>query len=199
MKRMLKALILMISALLIVLGSSLYLIYNDRFYLKECKKLSTDCNESLDVLKYLENKGTLGNNFNIREISHMNDVKKLIEFITISFLVLSAILISVSLPFLLDKFKIKIYLGDYFFYAGIFSFSVILLFSVLSYFKFDLVFNLFHGLLFKSGTWIFSENDLLIKLFPIQFFIDTFFAIITISIFTSVFLMVAGIVIKRFK
>jgi len=192
-------LIFAVTTLLIILGSSLYLVYNDKFYLNECKKLNTDCSKSLQVLKYLESKGQLNEEFNLREISHMKDVKKLIDYITIAFLFLIAVLISASLPFLLERINIKKFLGDYFLYNGIFSLSVILLFSVLSYLKFDLVFNIFHGLFFKSGTWIFSENDALIKLFPLEFFIDALFFILLTSISTSIILSLIGLVIKRFK
>ena len=101
------------------------------------------------------------------EKSHMNDVRILIQssFATLNLL----FLLFIAFVLLnINDFKKK---NNYFYHAGltlmIFS-SLIVLFSFIN---FDVVFNIFHEMLF-TGNYAFPTTSKLLMLFPAQFFLS---------------------------
>jgi integral membrane protein (TIGR01906 family) len=200
-KPILIAILLFVMLFLIILLSSTFIVvFNQGFYQNECKQLGTDCEKSIGVLDYLNNKTPLSSEFNGREISHMKDVKNLIIFLMIIYLVLLIVLLCViTLTLLYNKKNFVDFLVIYLIYGGVFSILITILFSLAVFFGFDFIFNLFHGVFFKSGTWMFSPDDLLIRLFPIKFFMDSAKAIIYSSLILSGALTIIGVLIKKFK
>jgi integral membrane protein (TIGR01906 family) len=185
---------------IIILSSTFIVIFNQSFYERECKQLGTDCEKSIGVLNYLNNKTPLNSEFNEREIDHMKDVKNLIIFFMIFYLILLIIFLAVIiLNLLYNQKNFANFLVIYLIYGGVFSILITVLFSLMIFFGFEFIFNLFHGIFFKSGTWIFSQEDLLIKLFPIGFFMDSAKAIIYSSLILSGALTIIGLLIKKFK
>ena len=195
------SILLFVMLFLIILFSSAFIVvFNQSFYEGECKQLGTDCERSIGVLNYLNNKAPLSSEFNEREISHMKDVKNLITFLMIIYLIFLIILLGViTITLLYNRKNFVNFLIIYLIYGGVFSILITLLFSLLIFFGFNFIFNLFHGIFFKSRTWMFSPDDLLIKLFPIGFFMNSTKAIIYSSLILSGALTIIGVLIKKFK
>ena len=196
--KIINSIISLVLTIFILFGSSFFVVYNDGFYLQECKKLNTDCKRTIEVLKYLENKNDLGKDFTSREVRHMKDVKSLIMYLKIFYFGLMAVLILlISIVVLRSRNYSDIYIN--LIYTGVFSLAFMLLMGLISWIKFDFVFSLFHSVFFKSGTWLFNGNDLIIRLFPLQFFIDSLRLIVLISTGVSTLLICLGFGMKRFK
>lgn len=117
-----------------------------------------------------------------REIFHLGEVKNI--FAKTRFLWL----ISAALSFLIllwsnqavflwrQRFK-KIYKGVT---------LALLALDLITFFFFPFVFEEFHSLFFKEGSWVFSENDLLIRLFPYRFwFCQTFLTLGLATLFPT--------------
>lgn len=185
---------------LIFLGSSLYVVFNDNFYNSECKKLQTDCNQTINVLNYLKSKENLTSNFNEREISHMKDVKSLVNTLKIIFII-SITLISILIIFiLLYNYKnFTRFMSIYLIYGGVISIILTIVAAILPLISFDLGFTIFHKIFFKGDSWLFNSTDVIINVFPEKFFSEAFIFILTISIIISVILFLAGLLIKKLK
>ncbi len=179
---------------IVIIGNFRLLLYSEPFYEHEFSKhnvysraIDADSyrDEVLDYLKGwdLENAELAG--FNERENSHMLDVKKVIKIVEI-LLIISTLLMIFSLYFLKkEKETFRKILKR----TSITIFSVCIIFLFMALF-FQLSFDLFHNLFFEQGTWIFSAEDMLIKLFPTGFFLDYFVMIILNSSIISGILLI---------
>jgi integral membrane protein (TIGR01906 family) len=126
-----------------------------------------------NTIGYLnDNTVTLLQNYTPLELSHLEDVQKVMSTADKIFyvsLVLSFIL-------LIYGFKRKL-LPKMLLYGGISIVSIIgliLLFSVIS---FNSSFTAFHEIFFPQGNWQFPSDSLLIQTFPLDFFIKIAFII----------------------
>lgn len=79
-------------------------------------------------------------------------------------------------------------------YAGFINLGGMVMLAVLAVIDFDLVFERFHQLLFKAGTWLFEPGSTLIMLYPEQFWIDSMVG--CVSIVSAV--MLAAIAISSY-
>jgi integral membrane protein (TIGR01906 family) len=62
----------------------------------------------------------------------------------------------------------------------------LLVFDLITIFFFPFFFEGFHRIFFRSGTWVFEESDLLIKLFPYSFwFCQTFLVLGLTTLFST--------------
>lgn len=112
--------------------------------------------------------------FNEREESHIRDVKEVLrkaKNIYVFLLVLEAAIIFMLLLKKNEKKRIN-EISKLFFFGGCATLSILTLVFFMSAFSFDSLFTLFHRALFNEGTWVFSANDTLIRMFPLGFFID---------------------------
>ncbi|MFP4111988.1 MAG: DUF1461 domain-containing protein [Candidatus Woesearchaeota archaeon] len=189
-------------SVLLVTSSILNSVYDLSFYEKQFDSLEkvravNPFEKTLMVLCYFENDNEyidqssvvfLDEKFESGEIEHLKDVK--LVFFVISFaydvsLIVSIITLGLALFMIFfhgKKEKQGYFLRKFFLkslgYSGI---LVILVFGILglgAYFSYDFIFDKLHELLFRDGSWIFSENSLLIKLYPYQFFNNFFWKII---------------------
>ncbi len=130
------------------------------------------------------------NIYNDREISHMIDVKVLLQKMLNFFYVILGIYILVLIVSIINK-------NSQYFYKGLSRggwltiglISVIIAGIVIS---FDQLFTLFHKLFFTGETWLFNYSDTLIRLFPMRLWQDAFIMMGVISLIISFVCVSAG-------
>jgi integral membrane protein (TIGR01906 family) len=110
--------------------------------------------------------------YNERELSHMEDVKILVQqSLGVFYLVLGTLLL-IGLWAYAKKWKALFWqgvsLGGWLTIGLVFG---ILVFVALN---FDALFTSFHRIFFEGDTWLFAYSDTLIRLFPIRFWQDAF-------------------------
>jgi len=181
-------------AIVIILASFFFLLFNSHFYSYEFKKQDISSSELSNsqyvsytgqIVRYFFRKGTLyitdkngnviENFFSKREIIHMQDVKNIIK-LTLFVLFSSFIISFIFILYLEDKRFI-------FRYASIGALIFVLLTVVLVTLNFDSTFTLFHKILFRNNFWLLPENSMLIQMFPESFFSDfalSWFGIISV-------------------
>ena len=119
--------------------------------------------------------------FTINEKRHLLDVKRLLEkinqiWLTLLFFSFAGVII-ISFKKLWFSIISKIYLWS----------LILLIFLIMLSLNFLTNFNFLHSLFFIDNSWVFSQNSILIKLFPIIYFQQFFFIII---FFNMVFLAI---------
>ena len=192
-----------ISAVLIMLITSIdYNCFDKGFYAKEYKDLNTaqslgmtekDLNKATyTLLDYLKNerddiqveislKGTKTEAFNEKEASHMFDVRNLYHFA----LILRKgciVALLVSLVYLIFQYRGGIYthLSIAYMKTAILFFVFFALVGFWAYADFDAFWTAFHRLAFRNDLWLLDPStDLMINLFPSDFFFKLVFKIIT--------------------
>jgi len=155
--------------LLVLLSNAYFFGFNDAFYHNEFEKIGTyDRVENADEI--INNTFLFVNGqedlkfFSDREKSHMEDVKEVVSSFFFALLALKLLV-----AFLIIKIR-KIEIITKAFQYSLIWFTIVVL--SLLFFNFSDLFTSFHGIFFEQGTWVFSQSDLLIQLFPSQFFQD---------------------------
>lgn len=123
------------------------------------------------------------NIYNDREISHMIDVKVLLQKMLNIFYVILGIYFLIFIASTKNK-------NNQYFYRGLSSggwltiglITVIIAGIVIS---FDQLFTMFHKLFFIGETWLFNYSDTLIRLFPMRLWQDAFIMMGVISLIIS--------------
>lgn len=172
------------------------------FYRQEFNIYKPDVNNSIevtqDLIYYLENKKadeSYIQRFEDDEISHLSDVKVLMQkFILALNILLSISFILLVIFFFLDKHKILKNISIITLSGGILTSILILIFRYLLI-NFNSTFIRFHKIFFKTGTWTFPENSLLIRLFPQIFWIDAAYNMIYNTLIVSIILIIIGVVL----
>jgi integral membrane protein (TIGR01906 family) len=136
--------------------------------------------------------------YNERELSHMRDVKILIQQMILVWGILAAVLVLAGLFSLQTKA-----LGGYFTslsrggWATLIIIGLILVGVALS---FTWLFTEFHRMFFSGDTWLFYYSDSLIRLFPMQFWQDAFIWMGVFAIFLALIFGVLGrMAVRRFS
>lgn len=110
--------------------------------------------------------------YNERELSHMVDVKVLVQQMVTGWIVLGLALVGTGLlawrTGWLSEFWQSVSYGGWLTLAIV---AAILIFVVLS---FNALFTAFHRVFFEGDTWLFHYSDTLIRLFPMRFWQDGF-------------------------
>jgi len=114
--------------------------------------------------------------FNQRELSHMVDVKNLVQAVLKICLVCVALLILLAIwawrgRWLNTLYRSAISTGGWVTVGFVFA----LLLAVLL--NFDVLFTDFHHLFFTGDSWLFYTSDTLIRLFPMRFWEDAFIVV----------------------
>lgn len=185
--------------LIIILGFGLFVATDKTFYLKECQKLATDCQKSLLFASYLSIGGSLsGLSLNQQERMHMQDVKNLYDNLFLVFLFLCVFVVSFLVLLLIkDRKAYRSFMVHYLYFGGLFTLILLLLIIILSFIDFDVVFGVFHTLFFRQGSYLFSDQSILIRLFPSTFFFDALKRIFILSFVLSALFTVAGYLLKK--
>ena len=175
--------------------------FNLDFYNSEFKKYNPDVENPSEIasnlIYFLENKNadeSYVNKFSEEEISHLKDVKSLMQKGIIAwYLSIILILISIIPLYFLNKKKFLRNLAVSLGAGGILT----LILSILAYIflsDFSSAFVSFHNLFF-AGNWMFSSDSLLIKLFPEQFWIDVSYKIMKIVLISANILILAAVIL----
>jgi len=118
-----------------------------------------------------------------RELSHMIDVKMLVQLMLKVWYAIFLIIVLAILIFILRNNSTKIYI---FLQRGGFLTLGFIGFILISLgISFSALFTGFHRIFFEGDTWIFLYSDSLIRLFPMKFWQDAFILIGVISILLS--------------
>lgn len=128
--------------------------------------------------------------YNERELSHMLDVKILVQRMTVAWVILLIAYIGVFVwawrgGWLLDLWA-ALSAG------GRWTITLILCILALVAVSFNWLFTMFHRLFFSGDTWLFQYSDTLIRLFPIPFWRDAFILMGVFTIGCAVLLIVFG-------
>jgi len=107
---------------------------------------------------------TIEDFFSLREITHMHDVKNVIQ-ITL-FILFASFIVSFILILLLRNGRVL------FKHAAVSVLIFVLFISTAIIMNFDFTFALFHKILFRNDFWLLPENAVLIRMFPVSFFAD---------------------------
>jgi len=191
---------------IIIFSSAGSTAFNYSFYKSEFSKYNPNIENreeiSKNLISYLKDKDskeTLIQNFTDEEISHLIDVKKLMQnsMFILNILILIAA-ISSGILFYINKELFLKNIGISAIIGGVLTiFALILLYFSLS--NFSSVFTGFHTLFFEQGTWTFPASSLLVTLFPEQFWIDAASRILFISFISANILILVGILILIIK
>jgi integral membrane protein (TIGR01906 family) len=132
-----------------------------------------------------------GSAFNERELSHMEDVQVAFTQVTVAAAVGALVwivgFIALAVPRRTRRVAAATLLT-----GGLFSLvllSAIGIFMAVSWWDF---FNAFHTIFFESGTWIFDPSNTLIRLFPVQFWIDVAVVVVVLLVIEVVVIAALG-------
>ena len=121
------------------------------------------------------------------ELSHMEDVKDVVSLTLIIWYVAIGLVIAILLWFVIMRewnvIRLALNAGGW---TTIGSLGSLLVFLVVS---FEKLFDYFHRLFFKDGTWLFTQSSTLIRLFPFEFWRDAFILVIAFSLIVGVILV----------
>jgi integral membrane protein (TIGR01906 family) len=135
------------------------------------------------------------NYFNDNEISHLSDVKILLNKIFILFYCCLSIFLALTLILYLATKQIYKFLQGisliFLISSAVYIFFILLLFFFGN--NFPELFENFHLIFFPQGNWAFPEGSLIITIFPFGFFYDFFFKLILNSLIIALVLFACGI------
>jgi len=144
--------------------------------------------EQQNGVDFLLGKTALQEGYTLEEMTHMEDVKGVIQSANLVFLGFLAVLVLVLTYYQRNKEQLK----KLFKYGGITTLSfvgVILLFIVVAW---NLTFTIFHKIFFPQGNWQFSSDSLLITTYPGDFFVRLSVLIFVGSLFLgSIFILLS--------
>lgn len=133
--------------------------------------------------------------YNEREISHMHDVKVLVQQALSGWYILMALIVVLGLV----AWQIKD-LPNYWLAVsrgGWITIGLILAMLLGVFLGFDTFFTDFHRIFFKGDTWLFAYSDTLIRLFPIQFWQDAFILVGALSVLGALLFIFGGAKLSR--
>jgi integral membrane protein (TIGR01906 family) len=124
------------------------------------------------------------------ELSHMEDVKQVVQGMLIAWYIVTLYLILFILASTLIKQRRALFMASS---AGGWL-TVILVSSILLYLMmdFDALFTTFHTFFFEGDTWLFRYSDTLIRLYPLVFWRDAFIYIMSGNMLFGVLLGILG-------
>lgn len=163
-------------------------------YKSAISNISVSSQEQVNTLNYLFYNQELKVDYTENEISHLQDVQRLVEFAKYYFIFLLVVEI-VLLILIYQTDKKEFY--QPFLYSGLASF--IFIFLVLSFIltDFETIFTLFHKIFFPQGNWQFASGSLLTSFFPESFFYKIATEIFVKSIIFSIIFIVLGFFLRK--
>ncbi len=148
-----------------------------------------------NTIDYLQNKESLQLNYTTSELSHLQDVKKVMGATNLIFYgILFVILVILAYSFR-DKKQFTRLLR----WGGIATIIFVLIILLAILISFNYTFTLFHQLFFPQGNWLFSADSLLIQTFTIEFFINLSYIIFLQTLSWGIILIIISWLLKTKK
>jgi integral membrane protein (TIGR01906 family) len=147
-------------------------------------------------MDYIRGQNQLEQNiFSLQAQIHLMEVKNLFSIVLVTnlFCVL-VVLMTFSLLFLKKEINLIKYA---LFYSSVLTLAVILTVSVFTYINFYFWFLMFHRILFSDNLWLFEPNDILVKIFPAQFFSESLLLVSTNIVFCVIILLLTSKILTK--
>jgi integral membrane protein (TIGR01906 family) len=132
--------------------------------------------ESLEELQFSDGTAL----YNERELSHMVDVKDVVQS-TMRWYLVGFILLVILIALAIQTGNKRVF-WESLSWGGFLTVAIVLFFLVYLALNFDALFTQFHKLFFESGSWVFYFSDSLIRLFPLPFWQDCFIVVGSLSL-----------------
>jgi len=128
--------------------------------------------------------------YNDRELSHMQDVKNLVKKAILGWYIAGTLIIVAGfVAWRIQKLReYWMALRDGGWATLILVFAILLGVTI----NFDWLFTAFHHVFFTGDTWLFLYSDTLIRLFPMEFWLNLFIALGSFAILCSAILIWVG-------
>lgn len=146
-----------------------------------------------EIFQFLDGKGELNQDYTAAEVSHLEDVAKVMKGAPF-FLYASEIIIFMVLLYLRkDKEQLQKVLR----YGGVATVAFIAVILLAIFIGFEGVFTLFHLIFFPQGNWQFAADSLLIRTFPPEFFVGISIFILGLAILSGLAVFLLSVHIKN--
>ena len=121
-----------------------------------------------ETVDFLKDKEELRLNYTNSEVSHLEDVKKVMNLMDYLFYFSLLMVTGIITYYKRNKKRLL----KLFKYGGIVTVLFIIIKSLFALISFNYAFTIFHQILFPQGNWTFPFDSLLIQTFPLEFFIE---------------------------
>ena len=182
--------------ILIILSNTIYFVFNENYYIQLTESFygenSTQYTQTgLKVMDYIRGQKQLEQNiFSLQAQIHLMEVKSLFSLVLVTNLFCALIvLMTFSLLFLKKEINLIKYA---LFYSSVLTLAFILAVSVFTYINFDFWFKMLHQILFRDNLWLFEPDDILVKIFPAQFFSESLLLVSTNIVFCVIILLLTS-------
>jgi integral membrane protein (TIGR01906 family) len=128
--------------------------------------------------------------YNERELSHMLDVKILIQQMITAWTIMCGLYIILLALSWRRQWLNELFSA--FARGGIWTIGLIVVILVAVAVSFNALFTTFHQIFFTGNTWLFLYSDSLIRLFPIPFWRDAFILMGVFTILSAILLILLG-------
>jgi len=130
-----------------------------------------------------------------REVTHMADVQSAYQSVTRAWQV--AFVLLLALGFILWRNGERAALASAIQSGGLLTVALIGSIGLLAVLAWQVWFDNFHLIFFEPGSWLFAYSDTLIRLFPLQFWIDATFTITALSLTGGLLMAFSGWRLKK--
>ncbi|MCK4589422.1 MAG: DUF1461 domain-containing protein [Nanoarchaeota archaeon] len=159
--------------------------------------LSVSDSEQINTLDYVFGRSELTVDYSPEEVSHLEDVQRVIGWADYYFIFL--LVVEIFLLVMIYRIEKKEF-WKAFFYGGIVSSGVLLLTVFWALIDFNSLFTVFHQIFFPMGNWQFAADSKLVNLFSFEFFYGLVKGIFVKALIFSVLLVLVGLGLrKKFK
>ena len=146
-----------------------------------------------NVFGYLNGKQELSPAFTELEVSHLEDVKRVMHYDNYLFYLLLLAVTVIIASYRKDKTFLRTLLN----YGGKTTVTAMMAIGMLSIFFFNSIFTLFHKLFFPQGNWVFAADSKIIQTFPIDFFMKISRNIFLLALFLGIIFILIGYYLKN--
>jgi uncharacterized membrane protein len=149
--------------------------------------------EQQEWIDYFSDDGLVPGNYTANEVSHMEDVQRVMSSVDIVFFVLLFGLTLILTNYKKNRPKLK----KLFKFGGMTTLSVYGLISLLALLSYNALFTLFHKIFFPQGNWTFPVDSLLTATFTYDFFFLITVKIILLTLFLGILFILLGSYLKN--
>jgi integral membrane protein (TIGR01906 family) len=129
--------------------------------------------------------------FNERELSHMEDVQVAFTQMTIIAAVGAVVWVGGFVALVASGQRRK-FAATALLISGVFTLGLLVVIGVVMAVSWWEFFQAFHRIFFTEGTWVFLRSDTLIRLFPIEFWIDVAVVAVVLLVVEAILIAIVG-------